>query len=101
MNHRTQAFRMALATVPLLGSSVLAQNQTGDLSPMIQGETPFNVTIEKVDWKSDPLGTVHSAAVGKYLNKGVIVGGMSTGMHEGHGLVSGILVIHDLLPSTT
>ena len=82
MNHRTQAFRMALATVPLLGSSVLAQNQTGDLSPMIQGETPFNVTIEKVDWKSDPLGTVHSAAVGKYLNKGVIVGGMSAGMHD-------------------
>ena len=82
MFHRTHVFCTALAAIPLLSSSVLAQNQTEDLSPLIQGQTPFNVTIEQIDWKSDPLGTVHSAAVGQFESQAIIIGGMSAGMHD-------------------
>jgi hypothetical protein len=84
MKEMTGIISMSLAglvstmVVPALSH---AQNQTEDLSPLIQGQTPFTVTIEQIDWKSDPLGTVHSAAVGEFEGQAIIVGGMSAGMH--------------------
>ena len=73
---------MCASVASLSWSSAHAQNQTVELSELIEGQTPFRVTIEKVDWKSDPLATVHSAAVSFSGEKVIIVGGMSAGMHD-------------------
>ena len=57
-------------------------NQTKTFSPIINGGTPFRVTIEEVLWAGDSLPTIQSAAYARFNHYLVFIGGRTSGMHD-------------------
>lgn len=77
--------RIILPTVALLATTMAhadSGNQTKDFSPIINGGTPFRVTIEEVPWTGDPLPTLQSTAYARFGDHLVFIGGRTSGTHD-------------------
>ena len=62
--------------------SAVAQNQTDSLSPLFEGDVPFRLRVERVNWTGDPLPAIHSAAHGISDGRVLFVGGKTSGLHN-------------------
>ena len=75
---------VSMTGLMLLTASAVADsfNQTKDFSPIINGGTPFRVTIEEVPWTGEALPTIQSAAYARYGHYLVFIGGRTSGVHD-------------------
>jgi hypothetical protein len=83
MGLRTASILVFAASLPLLVSPALAENQTPTTSPIVVGENnlPYEIRLRRVDTPRK-LPTLQAFASGQHDGLWVLIGGRTNGLHD-------------------